>query len=99
MLYVGLDFHKYFSFVTVMNGQGEILKRAKVQNHPDTLLAFFGQLEGEVTVAVEATWNWYWLQELFEDHQIPMKLVRGPRPSLLLASKPIRLTQKSWPIS
>jgi len=51
MLYVDLDFHKYFSFVTVMDGQGEILKRAKIQNHPDTLLAFFGQLEDEVTNA------------------------------------------------
>ena len=27
-------------------------------------------------VAVEATWNWYWLQELFDDHHIPMKLVQ-----------------------
>ena len=51
MLYVDLDFHKYFSFVTVMDGQGEILKRAKIQNHPDTLLAFFDQLEDEVTNA------------------------------------------------
>jgi len=100
MVYVGLDFHKYFSFVTVMNGQGEIVRRARLQNHPDTLLCFFGQLEDEFTVAVEATWNWYWLQELFEDHHIPMKLVTPSeqRPLLLRASKPIRLTQKSWPI-
>ena len=87
MLYVGLDFHKYFSFVTVMNGKGEILNRARIQNHPDTLLSFFGQLEDEVTVAVEATWNWYWLQELFEDHQIPMKLVHPQRAKAIASAR------------
>jgi transposase len=87
MLYVGLDFHKYFSFVTVMDGQGEILKRAKLQNHPHTLLSFFGQLEDEVTVAVEATWNWYWLQELFEDHRIPMKLVHPQRAKAIASAR------------
>jgi transposase len=87
MVYVGLDFHKYFSFITVMDGQGEILKRAKVQNHPDMLLAFFGQLEDEVTVAVEATWNWYWLQELFEDHRIPMKLVHPQRAKAIASAR------------
>jgi transposase len=87
MLYVGLDFHKYFSFVTVMDCQGEIVKRAKLQNHPDTLLAFFGQLEDEATVAVEATWNWYWLQELFEDHRIPMKLVHPQRAKAIASAR------------
>lgn len=52
------------------------MKRAKLQNHPDTLLSFFSQLKSAVMVAVEATWNWYWLQELFDDHHIPMKLVQ-----------------------
>ena len=87
MLYVGLDFHKYFSFVTVMDGQGEIVERVKLQNHPDTLLSFFGQLEDEVTVAVEATWNWYWLQELFEDHHIPMKLVHPQRAKAIASAR------------
>jgi len=87
MLYVGLDFHKYFSFVTVMDGRGEILKRAKLQNHPDTLLYFFGQLEDEVMVAVEATWNWYWLQELFENHHIPMKLVHPQRAKAIASAR------------
>ena len=59
MLSVGLGFHKYFSFVTVMDGQGEILKPTKLQNHREALLSFFGQLKDEVMVAVEATWNWY----------------------------------------
>ena len=87
MLYVGLDFHKYFSFLTVMDGQGEIVKRAKLQNHPDTLVSFFGQLEDEVTVAVEATWNWYWLQELFEDHHISMKLVHPQRAKAIASAR------------
>lgn len=87
MLYVGLDFHKYFSFVTVMDEQGEILKRSKLHNHPDTLLSFFGQLGDEVTVAVEATWNWYWLQELFEDHGIPMKLVHPQRAKAIASAR------------
>lgn len=87
MLYIGLDFHKYFSFVTVMNAQGEILKRAQVENYPEALLCFFAQLEDEVTVAVEATWNWYWLQELFEDHGIAMKLVHPQRAKAIASAR------------
>ena len=45
MLYVGLGFHNYFSFVTVMDGQGEILKPTKLQNHPEALLSLFSQLK------------------------------------------------------
>jgi transposase len=87
MLSVGLDFHKYFSFVTVMDEGGKILKRAKLENHPDTLLCFFGQLKDRFTVAVEATWNWYWLQELFENHAIPMKLVHPQRAKAIASAR------------
>lgn len=87
MLYVGLDFHKYFSFVTVMDEGGKIVQRAKLKNHPDVLLSFFGQLSDEVIVAVEATWNWYWLQELFEDHGIPMKLVHPLRAKAIASAR------------
>ena len=87
MVYVGLDLHKYFSFVTVMDAQGAIVKRAKLENHPDILLSFFSKLPDEVIVAVEATWNWYWLQELFEDHGIPMKLVHPLRARAIASAR------------
>ncbi|NIS61809.1 MAG: hypothetical protein GTO13_14255 [Proteobacteria bacterium] len=47
------------------------MKRTKLQNRREAPLSFFSQLKDEVMVAVEATWNWHWLQELFDDHQIP----------------------------
>lgn len=87
MVYVGLDLHKYFSFVTVMDDAGKIIQRAKLENHPDILLSFFGKLPDEVIVAVEATWNWYWLQELFEDHGIPMKLVHPLRAKAIASAR------------
>jgi len=87
MLYVGLDFHKYYSYLTVMNAQGEVIKRARVQNHPDRLLCFLGQLKHQFTVAVEATWNWYWLQELFEEHHITMKLVHPQRAKAIASAR------------
>jgi hypothetical protein len=57
MLSVGLDFHKYFSCVPVMDEQERILERGKLENHPEVLLFFFGKLKEDSSVAVEATWN------------------------------------------
>ena len=87
MLSVGLDFHKYFSYVTVMDEGGRILERAKLENHPEVLLSFLGKLKEDFCVAVEATWNWYWLQELFEEHGIAMKLVHPQRARAIASAR------------
>ncbi|MFQ6048504.1 MAG: IS110 family transposase [Phycisphaerae bacterium] len=67
--FVGVDYHKAYSFGAIMSQSGEILKQGRIGNHPEALARFLGQHAGPDCAAVlEATRNWCvmhdWLEEL-----------------------------------
>lgn len=67
--FVGVDYHKAFSYGTIMSQSGEILKQGRFGNHPDSLASFLGKHGGPERASVlEATRNWCvmhdWLEEL-----------------------------------
>lgn len=74
MIYVGLDLHKSFSVVTVMDSQGkEVVKQKKLANDAE-LVKFLHEFDQPVAVAMEATCSWYWLYDLLEEEDIAVKL-------------------------
>jgi transposase len=79
-VYCGVDLHAKVSQVAVMDERGRVLLNRQVKNsigHVLELLAPYG--EG-IPVAVESTFNWYWLVDGLEDagHDVhlghPLKL-------------------------
>lgn len=66
-MYVGVDYHKRFSFATKMNDKGDILGQVKLQNDPQTLLQYADTLPDGSKIALEATGNWYYFYELLEE--------------------------------
>jgi len=67
--FVGVDYHKAYSYGTIMSQSGEILKQGRFGNHPEALARFLGEHAGPDCAAVlEATRNWCvmhdWLEEL-----------------------------------
>ncbi len=67
--FVGVDYHKAYSYGTIMKQSGEILKQGCFGNHPEALARFLGEHAGPDCAAVlEATRNWCvmhdWLEEL-----------------------------------
>jgi transposase len=69
--FVAIDYHKSFSYGTILNQQGQLLRRGRLDNHPDALAEFLGEHAGEGCHAVlEATRNWTlmhdWLEEQVE---------------------------------
>jgi transposase len=74
MIYAGLDLHKSFSVITVMNAQGkEMVKQKKLPNNGEIIELFQG-LKEPMVVAMEATRGWYWLYDLLEEKGIEVKL-------------------------
>jgi transposase len=84
MLHVGLDLHKRFSTVTVMDDSGTVLEQDKLY-HDDRarLIEFFRRLAGKAVVTVEATRNWYWLYELLEELGLTVKLASARKVRLI----------------
>jgi len=74
MQYVGIDFHKNYSFITEMNEAGVIQRQVKLSNDRDTLIHYVDSLPSHTNIAIEATCNWYYFYELVEDHDLAIAL-------------------------
>lgn len=90
MLHVGVDFHKRFSRIVVLDDAGETLDRQTLY-HDDRagLVEYFQDKAGSAVVTVEAVRGWYWLYELLEELGVEMKLVH-PRKVRLIAESTVK---------
>jgi len=61
----GLDLHKNQSYITVMDGDGQILEEVNLKSSADSILNFLGKFD-KPEVVFEATRNWYWLYEALQ---------------------------------
>ena len=88
MLHVGLDMHKRFSELAVVDDRGGLRDR-KTLRHNDRpgMVDYFRPLSGKAVVAVEAVRNWYWLYELLEELGVEVKLVHPRKVRLIAESK------------
>jgi transposase len=67
MYYVGIDHHKMANAVTVMDEEGNILKRARLTNDKETLEHFFSSLSEPCSVVFESSRDWSVLYDNLED--------------------------------
>ena len=74
MLYVGIDFHKKYSYITEMDEQGTIAREFKLSNDREMLTDYVNGLTPDTKVALEATCNWYYFYDLIEGHDIDVSL-------------------------
>lgn len=85
--YIGIDFHKQFSQVAVMNDKGRILDERRLEHDQrEELLTYFSQFERETSVALEATRNWYWLVDLLQEQGLDVKLVHAKKARIIAES-------------
>jgi len=75
MLHAGVDMHKHYSVVTVVDDEGrKLVKGAKLPNDELEILGFFKRLEEEknerVRVVLEAGPSWMWMCDLLDDYAI-----------------------------
>jgi transposase len=82
--FVGVDYHKKFSYGTIMTEAGQIIKQGRFANHPQAVAGFLGHHGGsDCSAVLEATRNWTvmhdWLEELVEDvtlaHPLKVKAI------------------------
>jgi len=74
MLYVGVDFHKNYSFITEMDKDGEVKDQQKIDNDRTILKGYLSKLPSDTKIAIEATCNWYYFYELAEEYDFDISL-------------------------
>lgn len=87
--YIGIDLHKAKSFVTRMDGHGQILEQVNLSHATGALQQYLRTLPTDARLAVEATGNWMWLYEQIEDRH-PDLVLAHPLKTRAIASARIK---------
>jgi len=89
MYYTGIDLHRKTSFLTTIDSNGQIIKRANMANDERQILNFFQALNSQSKVVIESTANWYWLYDLLADAGFDV-LISNPVKTKAIASARIK---------
>lgn len=88
MHYLGLDVHKRFSQVALMDARGEVLHRQRLSHQdPEGLKAFLASLPRPTEAALEATGPWPWLGDLLEEAGLSVHLASPSRVRLIAEAR------------
>ena len=66
MYYVGADLHKEQTWFYIMDQNGNKVSSKSIANIPETLKQYFQTIPMPFTLAVEATYNWYFFMDIAE---------------------------------
>src|SRR6059036_3094069 len=87
MIYVGIDLHRRRSQIAALDEQGTELLSRRVANDPEALKAILAELNGELKVALEATYGWEWLADLLEQEGHELHLSHPLRTKAIAAAR------------
>lgn len=88
MLHVGMDMHKKFSVVTVVNEDGEEVISGKRLDHGNgEVKEFFSEHREDIQVVLEAGSNWYWMCDLLDELGIPNRLCHPLKTKAIASAK------------
>jgi transposase len=63
---LGMDVHKRYSQIAVLDGAGQVQRREKLVHSPEVLCEYLSQFPKGTPVAFETVGNWYWIAEAIE---------------------------------
>jgi len=67
-LYAGLDLHSNNTFVGILGEDRKRQKKSRLANDPELILRFLEPYREDIVgIAVESTYNWYWLVDALMD--------------------------------
>jgi transposase len=86
MEYIALDAHKRYSFASVQEHTGAILREARIEHLRGAIAEFLSSWKPGTSVAVETIGNWYWIVDEIEAAGMVPQLVHARRAKMMLAS-------------
>ena len=69
-LYAGIDLHKKYAYVTLMDHLVYIQHQGRFDNHENKLVPFLIESSIPVEAIIESIYGWYWLGKQLEDAKI-----------------------------
>ena len=74
--YAGIDLHSTNLFVTLLDETGKVVEEKRLSNDADKLIHLLSPYRDTMeTVAIESTYNWYWLADRLIEENYDVRLV------------------------
>ncbi|ODS31088.1 MAG: putative transposase [Candidatus Scalindua rubra] len=77
MYYVGVDLHKETSWFYIVDANGKKVDSRNISNKPEILKRYLKKIPKPFTLAVEATYNWYYFVDLAEQYAVKVFLANS----------------------
>jgi transposase len=74
-LYAGIDLHSNNNYLGIKNHDGKKIFHKKLKNKPEVILSTLKPYKKEIDqIAIESTFNWYWLVDMLIEEKYVVKL-------------------------
>jgi transposase len=87
MQYVGVDHHKRFSYLAVMDEKGAIVKEGRINNTKESLKRFLGNSDEPKSAVLEAGRNWTVMHDWLEEELDEVKLANPKKVKAIAEAK------------
>ena len=84
MQYIAFDSHKKYTFASVAQPDGGILKEGRIEHKRGAIKQFLSMHQPQSPVAVETIGNWYWIVNEIEQAGMRPQLVHARRAKLMM---------------
>jgi transposase len=85
--YVGIDLHRKRSQISALDESGNEVLVRRIFNEPEALKAVLSELDGELEIALEATYGWEWLADLLDEEGHELHLSHPLRTKAIAAAR------------
>ena len=86
MEYIAFDSHKRYTFASVEEHTGAILRDTRIEHQRGAVEKFLSEWKAGTPVAIETIGNWYWIVDEIEAAGMVPQLVHARRAKMMLAS-------------
>jgi transposase len=86
MEYIAFDSHKRYTFASVEEHTGNVLRAGRINHSRGAITEFLSAWKPGTEVAVETIGNWYWIVDEIEAAGMVTRLVHARRAKMMLAS-------------
>ena len=92
MLYAGIDLHRKYLVVVVLDRDGEVVDERRLPNDAEVIRAYFGGQREPVRAVVEAMGSWHWLYDVLTEEGIATTLAHPWKLRAIAAAKRLRVS-------
>jgi transposase len=85
MQYIAFDCHKRYTFASVEDERGKLLRESRIEHRKGAFAEFLRHCEPGSSVAIETVGNWYWIVDEVEAAGMWPQLVHARKAKLMLA--------------